>query len=109
MAENRTTKRLTACQVDELLNPSGVARVFLGHVLQEPIRRLIRRWNAWVEADIEFKKTDEQKARDARHTALTEKIMREQAVSRVEAAAAASVIMYEEVYRKDKDEDELPS
>jgi len=70
------------------------------------VRRLIRRWNASVEAEIEFKKTDEQKARDARHAALTEKIMRETGMSKLEAAVGASGIMYEEVYSKEKDQDD---
>lgn len=69
------------------------------------VRRMIRRWNASTEADIEFRKTDEQKARDARHAELTEMFMREKGMSRVDAGVAASGAMYMEVYSKDKDDD----
>jgi hypothetical protein len=69
------------------------------------VRRMIRRWNASTEADIEFRKTDEQKARDARHAELTEMFMREKGMSRVDAMVAASGAMDMEVYSKDKDDD----
>jgi hypothetical protein len=72
------------------------------------VRRMIRRWNASTEADIEFRKTDEQKARAARHAELTEMFMREKGMSRVDAMVAASGAMYMEVYSKDKDDD-LPN
>lgn len=72
------------------------------------VRRLIRRWNASTKADIEFGKTDEQKAREARHAELTEMFMREKGMSRVDAMVAASGVMYMHVYSKDKDDD-LPN
>jgi hypothetical protein len=68
------------------------------------VRRLIRRWNTSTEAEIEFRKTDVQKTCEARHAQMTEMFMRERGMSRLDAAVAASGVMYEEVFSKENDD-----